>query len=244
MTVETSIRRQSPVPLHEQFKQILLEKIQRGQLKKGDALAPERELCERYGLSRTTVRQALSDLVERGVLQRIQGRGTFVTRRAAPLDLHELTSFTQDMKARGRTPSSEILDLGMVDADPGVADALELEGHVFKVQRLRKADGMPVGVHTSYLPPEFAFSQADLSAIPSLYALLEQRFGLELVHADETLRAMAADASSASLLDVAEGTPILHIDRITYDPQGTPKEFCEMHYRADQYVYHVRLKRY
>jgi GntR family transcriptional regulator len=238
------IDRRSPLPLHEQCKALILKQIASGEFKRGDRIPPERRLEEMYGLSRTTVRQAVSELVQRGVLQRIQGRGTFVTGSAAPFDLHQLTSFSEDMRARGREPSAKLLFAGLVDADDRKRDLLAVENPVFKVERLRYADGCVMGVHRAYLPARFAVDSADLERAESLYELLRQRFHVDLTTSDEVLEAGIATDEEAESLDLAPASAVLRIERLTFDQRGTPAELVEMCYRADEYKYFVRLKRY
>lgn len=242
-TETTWIDRDSPVPLHQQCRQLLVAQIRRGGLKPGDALPPERALCESYGLSRTTVRLAVSELVQQGVLQRVQGRSTFVTRRASPLDLHRLTSFSEDMRASERVPRATILYLGLVAPTAEVAAALNTEGPVLKLKRLRYADAQIMGVHDTFLPKSYSFTQDDLEQEPSLHTLLAKRFQLVLSTADETLEAGAATPEEVGYLDIPAGSPVLRIERLSYDARGEPKEFCVMCYRADQYRYSARLVR-
>lgn len=240
---EVWIDRNSPLPLHEQCKRLILDMIERGLIGPGGAIPPERTLCEQYGLSRTTVRSAVSDLVQQGVLQRAQGSGTFVTRRALPLDLHSLTSFTEDMRARGKVPSSCVVFAGLVQAEPGVATALAVIGKVMKLERVRFADDQVMGIHTAYLPEAYAFSKLDLQIEPSLHNLLARKFHVQLATAEETLEAVMASEEEARFLDISAGTPVLRIERTSYDNRGEAKEFCIMRYRADQYKYFARLVR-
>lgn len=240
------IDRQSPVPLHEQCKQLLLGKIQQGELKAGEAIPPERELGERYGLSRTTVRQAVSELVQQGFLQKIQGSGTFVTKSSIPLNLHRFTSFSEDMLARGRQPSSRTLSVDLVDlteVDEGVLTALGTDNPVQRVERLRLADGEPMGIHTAYLPRQYRIDAPTLEREGSLYTVLARDFHLHLVAADETLQAAEADERDAELLHISKGSPILRIERVSFDNRSEPKEYVLMRYRSDEYKYYVRLTR-
>lgn len=237
------VDRESKLPLHEQFKQLLLGKIKRGEIKYDEQIPTERELSEEHGLSRTTVRQSINELVARGYLQRSQGRGTFVTRWTIPLNLHDLTSFSDDMRARGKAPSSRILSLGLEKPGVEVAEALEIEGKVAKIERVRLADSKVIGVHTAFLPPEYLVSWEELGE-GSLYELLFRKFNLTLDVADETLEASAASQSEAQLLETEVGKPILKIVRLSYDSLGAPKEFVRMFYLADEYKYYIRLKRY
>lgn len=243
MTIKQWIDRQSPIPLHEQCKEIILSRIKGGELKAGDAIPTEQELVESYGLSRTTVRQAINQLVHQGILQKVRGSGTFVTKTMLPLDLHNFTSFTEDMKARGRAPSSKVLYVGSTRAESAVLKALDTENPVLKIERLRLADGKPMGVHTSYLPGHYRITAERLKRDESLYVIFTRDYHIHLVAADEVLEATAADEHIAELLDVAVGSPVLRIERVSFDDRSRAQEYVVMHYRSDEYKYFVRLNR-
>jgi GntR family transcriptional regulator len=236
------IDRRSPVPLHDQCKQLIMHQIRLGKLRPGESIPPERELEQRYGLSRTTIRQAILELVQQGVLQRVQGRGTFVAKTAIPLNLHHLTSFTEDMHARGKRPSARLLDLSIVPAEPAIRKALSSE-RVIRIERLRLADDKPMGIHTSFLPEAFQIEEDALLREGSLYAILRRQHHLEFLTADETLEATTATEEESHLLEIAIGAPVLRIERLSYDARGEPREFVIMRYRADEYKYYVRLNR-
>jgi GntR family transcriptional regulator len=238
------IDRRNPVPLHEQCKTILLEQIRAGAFQRGDRIPPERKLEEMYGLSRTTIRQAVSELVQRGVLQRIQGKGTFVTGSAVPFDLHQLTSFTEDMRARGLTPSATLVFAGLVDADDRKLDLLRTENPVFEVHRLRYGDDRIMGFHRAFLPKRFAVPSAEIERTGSLYDLLARRFHVEPFASDEMLEGGVATPHEAEALDIPVGAAVLRVERLTFDHSDTPLELVEMCYRADEYKYFVRLKRH
>lgn len=242
MVDDVWIDRRNPLPLHEQCKQLLLHQISIGKLQPGETIPPERELEQLYGLSRTTIRQALLGLVQQGVLQRVQGRGTFVAKTAIPLNLHYLTSFTEDMRARGKLPSSRLLELSIIPADSTIREALSSD-RVVKIERLRLADDEPMGIHTAFLPEAFQVDEATLLQDGSLYSVLRRQHHLEFLTADETLEAVTATEEESQLLGIAVGAPILSIERLSYDSRGEPREFVIMRYRADEYKYYVRLTR-
>lgn len=238
------IDRRNPIPLHEQCKALLLARITSGELRPGDRIPPERRLEEMYGLSRTTVRQAVTELVQRGVLQRIQGKGTFVTGSAVPFDLHQLTSFSEDMRARGLAPSARLIFAGLVDADDRKLELLRTENPVFKIERLRYGDDRIMGMHAAFLPGRFALSGAELEREGSLYDLLGQRFHVELFTSDEVIEGGIASTEEAEALGVTAGAAVLRVERLTFDRLGSPVELVDMCYRADEYKYFVRLKRH
>lgn len=243
MTVRTWIDRQSPLPLHEQCRQLLLHQIQAGQLKPGDAIPTERELGQQYGLSRTTIRQAINELVQQSILQKVQGSGTFVTKSVIPLDLHKFTSFTEDVRARGKEPSSTLLFVGLVNAEPEILSILGTDNPVMKIERLRAADGKPMGIHSAYLPRQFKITAEQLEQETSLYTILIRDYHVTLNAADETLEATAASKSDAELLGIPKGAPILRIERVSFDNRSQPQEYVIMRYRSDEYKYYVRLNR-
>lgn len=185
----------------------------------------------------------MSELVQWGVLQRIQGRGTFVTKRTSPLDLHRLTSFSEDMRGRRRIPSSRVLYAGLVRPTANVASALNANEKVMRLTRLRFADAQVMGIHDTFLPEAYNLTQSDFEQEQSLHTFLARRYHLVLSTADETLEADAATPEEAAYLEVPEGSPVLRIERLSYDAMGEPKEFCAMCYRADQYRYYARLVR-
>jgi len=239
-----TIDRRSPVTLHHQCKELLRQRIQAGEFQPGDTIPPERELEARYGLSRTTVRQAISELVSEGVLYRQQGRGTFVSRHNIPYDLRRLTSFTEDMRLRGHQPATRLLQAGLVTAPEPAVQALGLlSAQAFLVERLRLADGESMGIHTAYLPPQLAVDPRELAAGRSLYGLLAERHHVTVAKAEETLEAVAAPGQVAALLGVRRGMPLMRVERVTYADSGDPVEYVVMLYRADRYKYYALLTR-
>lgn len=235
----------SRLPLYYQLKQRLLDAIERGQFAAGQLLPSERQLQEQYAISRATVRQALSELVIEGVLERQQGIGTRVARRRiAPLHL-KLTSFSEEMSTRGLTPGSTLLELAEVPAPARVQErlALELAARLWMVYRLRLADGEPIGLQRLYVPPWLGFGSDDLRTAQSYYGLLARQRQLEVVHAHEFLNARNATAAEARHLSVRPGAALINVQRVAYDLHNRPLEYVELVYRGDRYTYDLTLFR-
>lgn len=232
-----------PLPMYYQLKELIREKIAAGEWQPGDLIPSERELSERYSISRMTVRQALTELANDGLLHRDQGRGTFVARPKIRERLSRLTSFTEDMRARGKQASAQVLRLEMVPAGAKVADALQIEfaQPVALIKRLRLADAEPVGIECCHLSFEGCETvlQEDLSG--SLYELLGKRFGLVPIWAQEELEAGVCGPREAQTLGMQRGEPVLLIRRWTFDQDQRPIEYVESVYRGDKYVLSVEL---
>jgi GntR family transcriptional regulator len=147
------INRTSKLPLYQQLYEILRSNIVSGEWQPGNMIPPESELTERYQVSRTTVRQVLDMLVSEGLIEREQGRGTFVAHPTVEQGLVRIVNFTEDMRMRGCEPSSKVLFSGLIPAPQDIAEKLHIEPgeELARLERLRLADGEPMGVEESYL---------------------------------------------------------------------------------------------
>lgn len=234
----------SPIPLYYQLKAHLEEQIEHGIWKAGERVPSESELGDLFGVSRTTVRQALGDLVQRGLLTRVQGRGTFVAEPRLQQPLMRLTGFTQDMRAWGKSPSSQVLQVGLAAAEPETALALGVPpgSPVILVKRLRIADGHPLALEIAHLahPLCRGVLSEDLG-IQSLYQILAARLHIVPTRAEQRLEAVRCPAAEAHLLGIARGEPVLHIHRTTFDQHGRAFEQVESFYRGDRYAFHAEL---
>lgn len=237
------INRNHPLPLYYQLMQELRRRIEEGRWKPGDLIPSERELSETYGISRMTVRQALAELVNDGLLRRDQGRGTFVAKPKMRKRLSRLTSFTEDMRTRGKQAGAQVLRVEMVPARPKVGDMLQIdvEQQVAMVERLRLANGEPVGIECAHLFFDgcAVILREDLSG--SLYRLLRERFGLIPTRAQEEIEAGACGSREAQILGMRRGEPVLLIRRRTFDQDQRPFEYVESVYRGDNYIFSAEL---
>ena len=234
-------------PLYDQLVDILMEKIDH-EYRPGDLLPSERELSERYGLSRTTVRLALAELEQLGLVVRQHGRGTFVADRSAKVaNLMQAYSFTDQMRSLGRVPETTILEFSEMDADKNLAErmGIRLGDRVFKLKRLRSADGTPMMVELSYLPVrKFLTLKRNLLESMPLYDIVEKVYNEKIRVAEEEFFASVARPSDAHLLDIAENAPVLDLIRTTYNTSNEIIEYTLSVARADQFkykVYHQRM---
>ena len=238
----------SYIPKYHQLFAILRTKIENGDWEPNQVIPSERELEKTYAISRTTIRQALSLLDDYGYIYRELGKGTFVAPPKLQNSLHELTSFSDDMRARGSKPGQVILDLRYVEPPTVVRQQLELSEtfeKVLYIERLRLADDIPIGIHFAYLPlPEKnPISEQEIEESGSLYELLQSKYNLIPAEADETLEATIADAREAKLLHVGKGSPLLLIERTVWSQNRKTMEFVRILYRGDRYKYFVHLSR-
>lgn len=211
----------------------------------GAALPSERELAERYRLARMTVRSEIERLTAEGLVYRLQGRGTFVSEpRVAQAGA--LSSFTEDMVARGLSPGSTVLSSDVAEADGFLAAALELApgDPVFRLDRVRTADGQPVAIEQAFLAlSRFAgIEDVDFTA-ESLFTVLSERFGVSLRDARQRVVAAAIGPNEAPLLGVPEGEPGLRFHTVAWDGDGVPAYFAASLYRRDRYEIELRQTR-
>lgn len=229
-------------PLYDQLVDILMEKIDH-EYRPGDLLPSERELSERYGLSRTTVRLALSELEQLGLVVRKHGRGTFVMDRSSNLtNLMQTYSFTDQMREMGREPETTILEFCEIEADKNLAENLRVRigDKLFKVKRLRSADGMPMMVERTYLPVrKFMSLKRPMLERASLYHVIEFDFHEKIRVAEEEFFASIARPADAHLLEIGEGAPVLDLVRTTYDTGNEIIEYTLSVARADQFKYKI-----
>src|ERR1700685_1094866 len=231
------------LPKYYQVKRQLLELT--AALDAGSPVPPERELARSYGTSRTTVRQALAELVIEGRLLRMQGKGTFVAKPKVAQSL-ELASHTEGMRQHGLPPQTKILDIGYVTADEHLAALLAVRpgGRLLRVHRLRLADGEPVSLGPPPPPARrFPGLRRQLERHASLYETLRTGYGIQLAEAEETIETVLADPHDARLLDVDPGIPLLLLSRHAIDSTGQPVEWAQSWYRGDRYKFITRLRR-
>jgi len=218
----------------------ILEKLIDGELSPGDAIPSERALVERLGVSRVTVRQAISDLVDSGTLERVHGKGTYVTGPQVDSRLH-LTSFSREMRDRGLSPATVVLSATEELANERVSQTLRLRSGrpVICVKRLRSADGTPMAYEVGYYPAMLfpGLVQRELS---SLYDVFAREYGVIATSGEQTVRAESADVRLARLLRVTRRAPLLVQERVTHAGERVI-ELCTSWYRADRYRIHMAV---
>lgn len=242
----TTIDRHSPLPYYRQLADLLRQEID-GQQQGGETyqLPSENELAERHGLSRATVRHALDELAREGWIYTQKGVGSFAPVRRVEQDVTALVSTTADMRRRGWSLVTKVLEVVLLPAPAHVADALELpeDDLVYKLRRLRVVDQAPLSVQTAYLPAALCPNLPENDLSGSLYQLLEGRYGLTLWTGSETLRARTATAEEADLLDMPAGAAVMYAERVTYGADGRAVEYLEAVWRGDRYDFKVALTR-
>lgn len=230
--------------LYRRLAQDLRRRIELGLLKPGDRLPGEFELVRLHGMSRTTVRLALGELERGGLVERRQGRGTYVRAPATARDVVTLASCERDIAAQGLTASLRVLNVSAVPASQEVATALGLEPRtkVTCIARLRLADGKPVCHDLTYLPLAIGerIDRRDLER-ERICTLLRRQFEISFSERRLTFRAASATARTAAHLGVAPSSPLFIVDICTYAELGWAVEFQRRQYPAERLSYVVRL---
>jgi GntR family transcriptional regulator len=235
----------SRLPLYRQIEEALRERIRSGALRPGAQVATEPELMVEYGVSRATVRQALAGLVAEGLLEIRRGLGTFVTAPRFEHTIGGFYSFSREIERHGLQPGTKVLDLRTLPAVDVVAESLGVPAGttVVALRRLRLAGQDPLVVETSHLPAKRfpGLETVDFSRV-RLYDTLMNRYGCRPTRARETFEPILLTADEATLLDQRRGEPALRVERIAYDQDDIPIEFCRSTVRGDRYRYSVELR--
>lgn len=235
------LERSGPIPLYFQIATRIEAAIMDGTLPAGARLENEISLGERLGLSRPTVRRAIQDLVEKGLLVRRRGIGTQVVHGQVTRGV-ELTSLFEDLQRSGKKPSTTILDFKVINASKRDAEHLGVKvgEPVLYVHRVRYADGVAVSVMENWLPTDFTdITRDDLDDL-GLYQVMRSR-GVNLRVAKQRIGARKATPEEAKLLKLEKGGALLTMDRTAYDNSGRAVEYGHHCYRPDLYSFEVTL---
>jgi GntR family transcriptional regulator len=240
---QVRIDKHSAVPIYQQLQDQLEKLIVDGTWRLREPLPSETAIARRFRISVMTVRQAMAQLVNKGLIYREKGRGTFITPQPLDHHLQRLESFTEDMRARGLAPSSQVLTHEIITGPGTITTHLGLDtgAEVLHLKRLRLVEERPVALHDAYVS-RLDLEREELEAVGSLYVLLAQK-GVELMEAEETLEAVAANSEMAKLLGIMRNAPLLKASRLSWDRDHIPIEIVYAFYRADFYRYAVRLRR-
>lgn len=234
-----------PVPLYFQLKELLLAEIKNGSYPVDSVIPTEKEISEFFAISRTTVRQAITELVQEGHLYRVKSKGTFVKQPKINQDfIQRLESFDEQILRSGMQPSTRLLDFQLMEAPPEVAERLQLkeEKRVFYIYRMRFANELPIVTLRTYVPyqvcPELGLYDFEKE---SLYGVLSRRPETRVHHVTRLVEAVEADAEDESYLHIRKGKPIQHFTSIGCTEQGTPVEYSLARYRGDRSSFQVTV---
>lgn len=237
------VRAGSELPVHVQIEEQLAERISCRELAAGERLPSERELAKGLGVSRMTVRQALSSLDARGLVERGVGRGTFVSHRKLDHDLTRVAGLTERLERQGLEPAAQVREVGEREASWAIAAGLELEPRspVVRIRRLWLGSGVPLVLEDSWVPGALfpGIAERDLSG--SLYALMREEYDREPVRAVERLEPVVARSHEAKALKVEVGAPLMLVERTAYSADGVPVEFARDRHRGDRARWVVKV---
>ncbi len=240
----------SRIPLYYQLENVLREKITSGAFGENEQMPTESDLIEEYGISRITVRQALASLAEDGLIERKQGRGTYIaarkTKKGKFAGTIHLTGSLDELIEMGMDTPVKVLEMNRVEADQHEAELLEVKigTPIYRLKRLRMNDGKPYSLIINYLPEQIGsqLTMAELSSGALLHTM-ETKLKLNLDNAIQQIHAELADPYVAKLLDIRVGTALLSIERTVYTDEARPVEYVHTLYRSDLYGYSVKLVR-
>jgi len=233
------------VPLYFQLEQILKSKIITGDFLPGEQIPTEKELCETYQVSNITARQAVLNLVNEGLIVRVQGKGTFVSEDIADINSLQFRGKINDLIADGlKTQEIKILSLSKIKPSKKVLNLLKIKENieVMQIRRTRNSANSPVSYIVNYLPLEIGekIKEEDLLKYTMLQ-ILRDKVGVPLSGAIQYIEAIIADYDIASALSVIFTSPILYIETIVFEKKKKPVEFVQTFVRPDRYKYTVKL---
>lgn len=233
--------RTGPIPLYFQVSTALERAIRAGDIPPGARLENEIAIAQRLGLSRPTIRRAMQELVDKGLLVRRRGIGTQVVHGQVRRQV-ELTSLFEDLQSSHHEPTTVVLEHEVRAADAATAAALGVEegSDVVYLRRQRSTDGVPVAVLENYLPPEFADITTEQLQQKGLYQIVRAR-GVAVRVANQRIGARRAQGDESTLLDIEKGGPVLTMERVAFDGSGRAVEFGLHCYRPDMYSFETTL---
>ena len=218
------LKQDAITPLYVQLMDELEASIRNGVYKPGDKIMTEAEMAREYGVSLITVRKAVGSLMEKGLVVRKQGKGTFVTKPKYSRNMKKLQSFTEMCEQMGVKPGARVLENRLIAADKKVADRLGIEpgSNVVYISRLRLADGEPVQVEKSYFPLKYAFLLEEDLNDGSMFECLKEKAGAKVASSEKMIELCRAAAEEAALMDVKKGDYLLFVKSTAYDENGEP----------------------
>ncbi len=240
--------RSSPIPLHYQLRQIIRDEVLNGDLvldEKGK-IPTEGMLAERFKVSRITVKNAIRNLVEEGLLHRVRGKGTFIKKtNEVEKWVGRLLGFSEMISASGFKPSAKLIYQGLNHNLPElVKKNLKME-HGWEYKRIRYADDIPIAIEHSYYPPSIGKDLTNLEDLDSIfsYRFLEEKFGITLYDGEQSISAVNASKEEAETLEITEGGSLLYMERVTYSAQKKPIVYCKAVFNPKYFQYVVYLQR-
>jgi GntR family transcriptional regulator len=233
------------LPLHIQVRETIRRQVKDGELiDKTGRLMTEAELGRHFGVSRITIRNAISPLVDEGMFARARGRGTFLRSNQPENWVGKLMGFSETIRDAGYQAGAKVLQQGMTNRhDAGVRDQLK-ERAVWQLKRLRLADDIPIAIEHAFYPPDIGLEleKRDLTSI-IMYSVFEDELGHAIKEAKQTIGASLADTTSAKLLGVKAGSPLLSIQRLTVNTDGRPLELLRSVYLPGYFQLSINLTR-
>lgn len=230
----------NPLPLHVQLKYFLSEEIRSG--KYIDKIPSERELMDRFLVSRSTVREAISGLVREGILEKKHGKGTFISLRPVQEWLGYLSSYDETVKKTGMVPSSKLLYHGKESS----CDIVAILGvnEYYLIERLRLANNKPVAIKKHYYPIEIGnqLAKYDLNSAV-LYDLLESDLGIKLRDAEQLITSGTPSKKVAQYLEISKRSSVLIKEQLIFDVEIKPVEYSKSFFRPDMYSFHMKMSR-
>ncbi|MCL2827966.1 MAG: GntR family transcriptional regulator [Oscillospiraceae bacterium] len=237
------IDKNSRIPAYVQLMSSLITQMEDGTLPEEEKLPSERELCDIYAVSRTTVRQAIHELEKDGYVYIYKGRGTYVAAKRLNQEMSGLYSFTESMKQLGKTISTRLIDFAQIKCDERIARKMQcaVGTEIFRFTRVRYADNEPVLIVTTHLPcKRFPNFDAERLHTDSLYSMMTDTYNVTFSKAKETLQSVCARGDEGVLLQVESGAPCMKIDRYTFE-KDTLVEYAVGIARGDKFAYNVEL---
>ena len=237
-----------PIPLYFQLKKLILSEIKEGNYRSGELIPTEKEISDAFQISRTTVRQAITELVQEGWLYRVKSKGTFVAQPKISQDyIRKIESFNNQIFRLGMTPSTEVLELKTMkgtEVKDVVLEALELteKDEVIFLYRKMMADGEPIVTSKTYLPyKECSFLLNHDLNTEQLYSILSEKEESRIFRIERTIEAVEAKTEDVKLLDMKRGKPIQFFVSVGYNAFGKPIEYTLSRYRGDRNKFEVTV---